>query len=93
MCRKEDYPEDGLNEASPFLSENLINALSELRQDQENIKRQLKNMDEKVQANSETIDTNAIKNNENFQNIKDQNPSLNTHITALSSFTAVLEQA
>ena len=82
MCEKKDYLEDGLNEASPSLSENLINALSELRVDQENMERQLKNMDEKVQANSETIDTNTIKNNDQFQNIKDQNLSLNTHITA-----------
>ena len=67
LCRKKDYPENGLNDASPFYSENLINALSELRQDQENIKRQLKNMDEKVQANSETIDTNAIKIMINFR--------------------------
>ena len=47
-------------------------AISELRVDQENMERQLKNMDEIFQANSETKDTNTIKNNEKFQKIKHQ---------------------
>ena len=39
LCRKKDYPEDGFNEASPFLSENLNSAISELTAEQGNMER------------------------------------------------------
>ena len=77
MCRKEDHPEDGFNEISPALSENLINALSKLTANQEQVERQLKNMDEKLQARNS-----APKNQESenrFQNLPQQQPySLNS---------------
>ena len=49
MCRKEDYPEDGFNEINSNVSENLINALAKLSANQEDLGRQLKVMDEKIQ--------------------------------------------
>ena len=72
MCRKEDYPEDGFNEISPALSENLINALSKLTANQEQMERQLKNMDEKLQASNST-QTNQD-SEDRFQNLTQQQP-------------------
>ena len=72
MCRKEDYPEDGFNEISPALSENLISALSKLAAYQERMERHLRNMDEKLQASNS-----APKNQESenrFQNLPQQQP-------------------
>ena len=40
VCRKEDYPEDGFNEISATVSDNLINALSKLSATQEAMEKQ-----------------------------------------------------
>ena len=41
MCRKEDYPEDGFNEISETVSDNLISALSKLTATQEAMEKQV----------------------------------------------------
>ena len=86
MCRKEDYPEDGFNEISPALSENLISALSKLTTYQEQKERQLKNMDEKLQASNS-----APKNQESenrFQNLPQQQPySHNSQNRSFANFS------
>ena len=88
MCPKADYPEDGFNEVSPCLSENLFNALSKLTTNQENMERQLKNKDEKIQAKSSSIDTNTIENNNQFQNINQPRPfTHNSQVRSTTPFT------
>ena len=88
MCRKEDYPEDGFNEVSPCLSENLINALSKLTANQENMDRQLKNMDERIQAKSSPIDTNTIESKNQFQSTNQPRPfAFNSQFRSFTAFT------
>ena len=74
MRQKEDYQENAFNEVSPCLSENLIKALSKLTANQENMERQIKNMDKNIQAKSSSIDTNKIENNNQLQNINQPRP-------------------
>ena len=48
LCRKEDYPEDGFNEVSKTVSDNLINALHKINANQESMERRLQSMDEMI---------------------------------------------
>ena len=74
MRQKEDYQEDAFNKMSPCLSENLINAFYKLTANQKNMERQIKNMDEKIQAKSSSKDTKTIEINNQFQNINQPRP-------------------
>ena len=51
MCRKDDCPENGFNEVSTTVSDNLINALSKLTANQESIERRLQSVDERLKSN------------------------------------------
>ena len=53
LCGKEDYPEDGFNEVSNTVSDNLINALSKLNANQESMERRLQSMDEMIKNNKQ----------------------------------------
>ena len=53
LCRKDDYPEDGFNEISTTVSDNLISALSKLNATQEAMERKLSSMDDRIK-NQET---------------------------------------
>ena len=51
MCRKDDQPEDGFNEVSTTVYDNVINALSKLTANQESIERRLQSVDERLKSN------------------------------------------
>ena len=57
LCRKEDYPEDGFNEVSNTISDNLINALSKLNANQESMEKRLQSMDERIKNNGPVTPT------------------------------------
>ena len=48
MCRKEDYPEDGFNEISDTVQDNLINALSKINQNQDALEKKIEQLDNKI---------------------------------------------
>ena len=48
MCRSDDYPEDGFNEINDTISENLINALSKINQNQDALESKLESLDNKI---------------------------------------------
>ena len=51
LCRKEDYPEEGFDEISNAVSDNLINALSKLNSNQESMERRLQSMNDRIKNN------------------------------------------
>ena len=48
LCRKDGYPEDGFNEISTTVSDNLISALSNLNATQKRMEQKLKSMDHRI---------------------------------------------
>ena len=48
MCRKEDYPEDGFNEISDTVQDNLINAMSKINQNQDALEKKVEQLDNKI---------------------------------------------
>ena len=54
LCRKDDYPEDGFNEISTTVSDNLISALSKLNATQEAMERKLSSMDDRIKKSGDS---------------------------------------
>ena len=75
LCRKEDYPEDGFNEVSTTVSDNLVNALSRLSTQQESMDRRLQSMEDRIKnTENETVAQNAVPANQNFNSRQQQMP-------------------
>ena len=67
MCRKDDYPGDRFNEVSTTVSDNLINALSNLTENQESIERRLQSVDERLKSNESNNQAQATSNYKSYQ--------------------------
>ena len=54
FCRKDDYPEDGINEKTTAVSDNLISALSKVNAIQEALEQKLSSMNGRIKNQKTT---------------------------------------
>ena len=74
MCRKDDYPEDGINQIDTSISENLINALSKLTANQEAMEKRLQSMDSMMkESNASSPSSSQTQLQTEVSNVQQQN--------------------